>query len=113
MANKHLFYGNYYGELLSIENIINRIDEDEEDEFIEFSFNDLRSSEIEDMIKNLKSYGVVEVLFDVEKLNDHSDTMFFKTDENTDYKKLMIYLIEFRPDEFSEESNNHFRLWFD
>ena len=52
-------------------------------------------------------------MFDIEDDNTWTATMFFETDENTDFKKLMLLIVGYHPDEFTEETPNHFRLWFD
>jgi biopolymer transport protein ExbD len=94
---KHKKYDNYYGELKEYNE--------------ELSFDDYYDDELKKLVKNITKAGVKEILFDC---NDRfADTMFIKTDESTDYKELMKILMQLRPHEFSEESKNHFRIWFD
>ena len=99
MGNKHEQYGTYYGELENFEDNDN----------LQFA-----DTNTEDLVNKMKECGVIEILLDVEDDNDdYSDTLFFKTDENTDFKSLIVLIVNTRPDEFSEESDHHFRMWFD
>lgn len=102
MYNTHENYGTYFGELKTIE----------EDEIVFYSPVGDREA-TEEFVEDLINLGVEEVLFDVEDLDDHSDTCFFKTGERTDWQNLMTFVAEKRPNEFSRESDNHFRMWFD
>lgn len=99
MSKRSRKYGAYYGELIEANDNIIYCDWDEES--------------TQGLIKDLKECGVTEILFDVEDDNDYSDTVFFETTENTDFKKLLLTIINCRPDEFSEETPHHFRMWFD
>jgi len=66
-----------------------------------------------DQMQRLYDYGVREIMFDIEDDEDYSNTLFFETDENTDFHSLMCIIANFRPHEFSEETEHHFRMWFD
>ena len=101
MENKK--YGEYYGELVNISSV--------EDLGFELSYFSLEESR--GLVESLYSFGVIDIYFDVNKEENYSDTLFFETSDKTDYKGLMIFLVDFRPHEFSEESNNCFRAWFD
>jgi len=107
MFNKDAHYGTYFGELKNFEEMQFETNEN-------FSYSGCNSSEdTEEFVNKLRATGVKEILFDVEDLNDHSDTLFFKTDDSTNYRELMVLICAKRPDEFSEESPCHFRMWFD
>ena len=92
-------YGTYYGELVPYNE--------------ELSYNDWGTNDTEIFIENIKAAGVTEVVLDIEDGNDYSSTMFFETNEKTDFKELMLMIAAVRPHEFSEETENHFRMWFD
>ena len=64
-------------------------------------------------MSELYDTGVKYIYFDITNDNSYSSTMFFETDENTDFKELMVLIGKFSLDEFSEESPHHFRMWFD
>lgn len=103
MFKKSKKYGTYFGKLVSSD----KVNED-----FHYNYN-WEQYDTEKIIKKFKECGVTEILFDIEDDEDHSDTMFFETNENTDFKKLMVYIVDCRPDEFSEETEHHFRMWFD
>lgn len=97
-------YGSYYGELIDYNVIL-----EQEMPFSWRDYDDIRTFEL---IEKLKGCGVTEVVFDVED-EDYSDTLFFSTNENTDFKSLLLIIGNIRPDEFSEESDGCYRMWFD
>jgi hypothetical protein len=99
MSNKSEKYGTYYGEL-SIPND-------------DFSYHDWDPQETILFMIKLLNCGVTEVLLDVELTDNCSDTMFFETTETTNFKDLMLIITNERPHEFTEETPNHFRMWFD
>jgi len=65
------------------------------------------------MVNDLRELGVVEILLDVLNGDDYSDTLFFKTTEETNFKDLIVMIANIRPHEFSQETPHHFRMWFD
>ena len=101
MIKQHEHYGAYYGNLVNSDELN-----------YGFVYAGLDENETETMISSMKDAGVVDIWFDIED-EYWSDTMFFQTDENTDLKKLMLIVTNIGPNEFSEESDNHFRMWFD
>ncbi len=90
-------YGTYY-------NILKEYNEN-------ISFGDYYGKALSELVVNLLNIEVLEILFDCN--DNYADTMFIKTDYTTDYKELMKIIVKLRPNEFSEESPNHFRIWFD
>lgn len=90
-------YGTYYHKLVKYEQGL--------------YFNDIQ--ETNKLIKKMFNCGVTEVYLDVEEDEDYSDTLFFGTDENTNFKELMFIVMNVKPDEFSEETPYHYRMWFD
>lgn len=98
-------YGNYYGELIKF-----KIKNDEviPDNIKYHCFNNTT-----EFIKSLFNCGCTEVVLDVDDDNDYSSTLFFETDDKTNFQELMVIIVPMRPDEFSEETPNHFRMWFD
>lgn len=50
--------------------------------------------------------------FDVDT-DGGSDTLFFETDQDTNYPELMVLITKLRPDEFDQQTPNCFRMWFD
>lgn len=103
MSKTHEGYGTYYGNLVTLEQAQEISDR--------FSFADV--TDTEDFVNTLKFLGVKEILFDLEDDCDYSDTIFFKTDAETHFKELMVFICSHRPDEFSQETADHFRMWFD
>ena len=99
MRNESEKYGTYYGELTPYNS--------------EHYYGYWDLSETQDFVENIKEAGVTEVLLDIEDGDDNSSTMFFETNDKTDFKELILMIVAIRPDEFSEESENHFRMWFD
>jgi len=101
MYNESKKYGTYYGELING----NEISED-------FHYLDYPAQECVDALKEL---GVKEIFFDYDKdeQDEWADTMFFEVDKNTNMNDLLVYIAGMRPEEFSEESPNCFRMWFD
>jgi hypothetical protein len=99
MSKQHERFGNYYGVMTPW------------NPSLHFANMDLQ--ETETFMKSLKDVGVVEIYLDIDDDNDWSSTLYFTTDENTDYKTLMVIITKQRPDEFSEESSCAFRMWFD
>lgn len=97
MSNTHEKYGTYYGKLVNVE----------DDEDLRFA------GTSPELFEEMKSMGVKQIFLDQEGDEKYVDTMFFETDKNTDFKSLMCLLINEHPDEFSEESEHHFRVWFD
>jgi hypothetical protein len=110
MFNKDVNYGTYFGELKTFEEM--QFETNENFSYAAFSGSE-PTEKTEEFVKSLRSVGVEEILFDVEDLNDYSDTLFFRSGEKTDLKALMLIIVPMRPHEFSEESPNHFRMWFD
>lgn len=66
-----------------------------------------------DIIKSLFRCGCTEVCIDVEPDEEYGDTMFFETNSKTNFQQLLTILVPLRPDEFTEETPGHFRMWFD
>lgn len=100
MSKKSEKYGVYYGEIVNYKDNNNIL------------FNGFDKTP--KIMDKLYSYGVLEIYFDFEDgYDNYSSTLFFETDKNTDFKSLMVYIINLRPDEFTEETTNHFRMWFD
>ena len=100
MANKiHPKFGNYYGKLIAA------------DTLEDFKMRGVKDTE--QFIVDMKEMGEKNLIFDVENLNDYSDTCFFEVDNDTEIVELMVYLIKLRPDEFNQTSRNCFRIWFD
>jgi len=103
MRKKSKKYGTYYGELVNYKKL------QDHDEFYYFGSKDIRKD-----TEKMYNCGVKEIVFDMDVYSDGSATMFFETDKNTDFKKLLLLITNnFRPDEFSEETPYHFRMWFD
>ena len=100
-------FGYYYGTLINVTQNYNETD---------LVFHDF-VDETKDMIKIMLDHGVVEIYFDVKDYNEgdekYSDTMFFRTNDKTNFRELMTHLMPLRPHEFSEKSLHHFRMWFD
>jgi len=97
-------YGKYYGELVEFDYISH------------MTYSDWSERETSLFCENLEECGVTEILFDVENgenENEYSTTLYIETTDKTDYKKLMMLILSKYPDEFSEETNNHFRFWVD
>ncbi|MCK9446121.1 hypothetical protein M0Q50_04425 [bacterium] len=97
MSKKDDKYGNYYQELVKYEDGI--------------YFNDIQKTN--KLVKKMFDCGVTEVYVDVKDGTDYSDTLFFGTDKYTNFKELMSIIMTIRPDEFSEETPYHYRMWFD
>lgn len=100
MNKKNEKYGVYYGELVEFDYTTHMI------------FSDWTERETSIFCEKLEECGVTEIMFDIIK-NNCSDTMFFETNNETDYKKLMLEIHSKYPDEFTEETLNHFRIWMD
>lgn len=100
--------GSFYGKLITFEEFAS-----DENEDMEFGSNKWqgRYEPIEKM-QEMMDLGLAEIMLD---LDDHGiDTMFFRIDENTKLKDLMLFIFnEINPDEFSETSENWFRIWWD
>ena len=94
--NKSKKYGTYYGKLVPYNGQC-------------YSY--WSDKETENFVENIMAAGVTEVLLDIE--DEVSSTMFFETTDKTDFKELMLMIVNARPHEFSEETENHFRMWFD
>lgn len=94
-------YGTYYGEIVY-----------EKDLPENFTIKDI-DNETDDFLEQLNEIGVKNIAFDIENENDYSDTIFFEVDDYTDMNRLLVLITKYRPHEFSEESNNCFRMWFD
>jgi len=104
IENKSEKYGKYYGELVDFDYTANMI------------YSDWSERETSMFCEQLEEYGVTEIIFDVEdgeNENKYSSTLYIETTDETDYKKLMMLILSKHPDEFSEETNNHFRFWVD
>lgn len=97
MSKKDDKYGYYYHELVKYEPGI--------------YFSDLQ--ETEEIVNKMISCGVTEVYVDVRKDSDYCDTLFFGTNDKTNFKELLSIVMSIRPDEFSEETPYHYRMWFD
>ena len=106
LGNIHKGFGTYYGDLLTYKQALIETEE-------EFTYSNWSFEATEEFVKDLLEAGVEEILFDLDDDNDYADTVFFKTNEKTDFKSLLSIITAKRPDEFSEESNHHFRMWFD
>ena len=104
MHKKHEKWGYHYGEISEAEDIKNWED---------FSYNDWGQESTLEFIQELEDLGVKDICFDVEDEKDYSDTLFFHADEKTNWRGLLVLLMNKRPDEFSEETPGHFRMWFD
>jgi hypothetical protein len=95
-------YGTYYGKLVkaSMDNEICFFDWDERD--------------TADLIEELLEMGVEDITFDVyeDGADNIADTMFFRTSSKTIFNLLLVKVARLRPSEFSEETPNHFRMWF-
>lgn len=103
MHKKSKKYGTYFGKLVNYKKV-------NEDFKYNYNWNDSQS---EKFLKELEECGVTEIVFDIDDYNDDSNTMFFETNENTDFKKLLVLIATSLPDEFSEITEHHFRMWFD
>ena len=106
MYNTHPAYGTYFGNLVTYEKALELTDEN-------FTYANFHFNETSDLVETLKTLGVEEILFDLEGGEDRADVVFFKTGDKTLYRELMVYICGERPDEFSQESPDHFRMWFD
>ena len=102
MRKTHYKYNEYYGELITY------------DTFVEngYGYAQWHGYETEKFVKLLEENGVINILFDLNR-DDNADTLFFEITDKTNVKKLMLLIVKEKPDEFSEESNNCFRMWFD
>ncbi len=102
MSNKNKKYGNH-GKLFSaFPTSLNDI-----------CYHDMTDNETNEFLQKLLYLGVLEAYFDIEDNENHSCTLFFEIGKNTNLKDLMILIAKQRPHEFSEESENCFRMWFD
>jgi hypothetical protein len=106
MYNTHPAYGTYFGDLVTYEQALELTGEN-------FTYVNFHHNETRDLVETLQILGVEEILFDLEGGEDRADVVFFKTGDKTLYRELMVYICGERPDEFSQESPNHFRMWFD
>ena len=98
MTNKSEKYGIYYGELVEFDYTTGMI------------FSDWGERYTSMFCEQLDECGVTEILFDIEK-DVPTRSLYFETTEKTNYKKLMLEVFSKHPSEFSEETNNHFRMW--
>ena len=73
-------YGTYYGNLINFK--------DNQDLIL----NDWDGYTLKEMNK-LYAAGVKEILFDIEDNDTWTATMFFETDENTNFKELMKIIV--------------------
>jgi hypothetical protein len=101
MSHKHLKFGKYYGVLTKV---------DAESELI---YGARGLGESQNLYEDMLMTGVKEIFLDIKDEEDYSFTMFFSTDEGTDFKSLMIIVTNLRPDEFTQFEEHHFRMWFD
>lgn len=102
MENNSAQYGTYYGTLTDC------ISNTEC-----FAYNEMSRTDTQKLLDTLYNAGVKNIFLDVVGSNNWSDTLFFETDDNTDFKELMVIIANVRPTEFSEEMLHHFRMWFD
>lgn len=102
MRDTHPKFGTHYGVLTKV---------NAESELI---YANCSIGESQNLYEDMLMVGVKEIFLDVDEEDEtFSFTMFFSTDEGTDFKSLMIILTNLRPHEFSECKENHFRMWFD
>lgn len=97
-------FGTYYGEIVEV------TPEQYENGDTDLLWND--NVETADVIAELHAAGTTTFM-DVEDGDDYSATLFIVGSIGTDWKAVMLTLMRYRPDEFSEESENVFRAWFD
>ena len=97
----HPKYGPYHGKLVPL---------DELPEDIDFTAGDIK-----ELTKDFAALGVTEVLCDVYEDEDDpwTNTIFFTTTDQTDYKYLMVALLQMHSYEFEEITPNCFRAWYD
>ncbi len=98
---RHKQFGEYYGVLTPV------------NAESELFFADNGLGESQNLYEDMLMVGVKEIFLDIEDDDDYSSTMFFSTDEGTDFKSLMIIVTNLRPDEFTQFAEHHFRMWFD
>jgi len=101
VVHKSEKYGDYYGELVEF------------DYTTSMNILDWSSRDTAIFCTLLVNFGVSEILFDMESKKDYTCTVYIETTEKTDYKSLMMLIFSKHPSEFSEETTNHFRLWFE
>ena len=101
MRNEHPQFGTHYG-------VLTKVNAESE---LFYADNNLVESQ--NLYEDMLMVGVKEIFLDVENEDDYSATMFFSTDEGTDFKSLMIIVTNLRPHEFSQKAEHHFRMWFD
>jgi len=100
MKDRSKKYGKYYGTLTPY--------------FYDINFRDLCDDDLEEFIDELLKCGVKEILFDSDESDPEcSDTLFFETDEKTDFKSLLTVIASKHPGEFSEVTQYCFRMWYD
>jgi len=101
MNKKSEKYGIYFGELIGPSNL--------SEDF--YYGEDYTAAEV---VNRLNAHNLSEIVFDVENDRDnYADTLFFEVNENTDMVGLMVSIVNMRPHEFEQTSENCFRMWFD
>lgn len=102
-------FGTVYGQLVNFKDV----------DALEFSFHDWNGTSLINLANSLYDAGVAEIWFDVEiteddNLDSFCATMFFKVGATPNWPALLSIIGgEMRPHELSEETKNHWRMWFD